>query len=122
MGLMRTLNRWGAAVEAPTKSWESGQKKTVAFVGFAIMAVLLAAALIQYLRWRDVTMVVEDRHVCSDMVSRGFKVTGTDTGGCRLEHVNVDLISALNPFGKTYKADQLDKAFDISTNGVRVER
>lgn len=122
MSVINALREKVNDAEEGAKTIPIAKRRKIGLAVLAACVVLLAVAALAYVHWRDVALVVSDRHVCSDMVSRGFQVGAGDTaGGCRVEHVSVDVISAYNFLGEKYKASQANRAFDINKNLVSVE-
>lgn len=111
-----------ANAEAGAKTLPIQQRRKIMLITFAVIAVLLMASLGLYLYWRDVSLSVSDKQLCSEMMNKGFQVaSGGSQGGCQLTNVNVDFISALNPFASNYKASQGPRDFDIKKNLVSIE-
>lgn len=122
MSVIKALHEKVQSAEAEAKQLPIQKRRKITLAVIAVCLVLLAVFGLFFMRWRDVTFVVSDKKICSELANRGFQLgAGDASGGCRVEHVSVDAISAVNILGAKYKANQGARAFDIEKGLVSVE-
>jgi hypothetical protein len=105
-------------MEGSVKVMDKSKKRLIT-VSLLLVGVFVGAAM--FMLWRsyqDVSLVLVSQSVCSEMSNRNVPVSPGATADepCSIDHVDVDLISAL--VGSKYKADRGGVAFDIKKSLV----